>query len=74
MTTKTKGANPLRHVLTIKYDETFDHFLIQGGYSFVPNVMVIDGYEAAKLFRLYLDQMMHEIEDVRRLKRVVPIE
>jgi hypothetical protein len=59
------AAQQLRFI----YDPDFDHFMIDGTYSFTRPILVVDGYEAHRKFTMYFEAFMHEVEAIKRAKR-----
>jgi hypothetical protein len=60
---------PQQHWLTIQYDPKEDHFLVQGSYSFTRPEINIDGFEAYKKMKLFLECFFHEVEAHKRAER-----
>lgn len=57
------------HWIRIQFDESFDHFLVDGSYKSTPKNMFIDGYQTHERALVYLKQLMYEVEEFRRNKR-----
>lgn len=55
--------------IRLQYIPEEDLFYIQGSRSYLGKFVCVDGYEASKRLELYLDQLMHEIEIIKRIKR-----
>lgn len=58
------------HWIRIQYDPDFDHFLTDGAYSFTRGEINVDGYEANKKLQMFLEAFFHEVEVIRRKKRL----
>ena len=54
------------HWIRLQFDEDFDHFLVDGSYKSTPGNMFIDGYQASERFKIYIGQLMFEVEEFKR--------
>lgn len=55
--------------IQLQYIPEEDLFYINGSRSYLGKFVCVDGYEASKRLELYLDQLMHEIEIIKRIQR-----
>jgi len=70
--TTKPASEPQEHIIRIKYDPVFDHYMIDGQYTFTRPVMVIDGFEANRILEMYLSAFFHEVNAIRKQAREVP--
>lgn len=61
---------PQAHWVRIQYDPDGDHFLVDGAYSFTRKEINVDGFEANKKLQMFLEGFFHEVEIIRRKRRL----
>lgn len=58
------------HWIRIQYDPDQDHYLVDGAYKYTPPELNVDGFEANKKLQMYLTEFFHEVELLRRKRRI----
>lgn len=55
--------------IRLQYDPDLDHFLVDGSFESMRKQAHVTGYKGAQVLDLYLQELMHEIEVLKRNER-----
>lgn len=64
--TSTPANDPVFYQVSLEYLPHEGLYQVKGSFDYLSKYTCVDGFSADKMLRLYLQQLMHEIELVKR--------
>jgi hypothetical protein len=67
--TSTPSNDPKFYQVTLEYIPAEGLFYVKGSLPFLSKYTCVDGFTAAKILKMYTQELMHEIEVLKRQHR-----